>query len=62
MARSGLGVGAIRAVSVSGLGGCMVQASASLAVVSKWSVSLPDSVACVCESDRCCLSGLTAED
>lgn len=28
-----------------------VQASAFQAVVSKWSVSLPDSTACVCESE-----------
>jgi len=52
----------MRAVSVSAVGVGAVQASAFQTVVSKWSVSLPDSVACVCESDRCCLPGLTAAD
>lgn len=56
------GGGAMRAVSVSAVGVGAVQASAFQTVVSKWSVSLPDSVACVCESDRCCLPGLTAAD
>lgn len=47
---------------VLGMWGSAVQASVSQAVVSKWNVSLSDSVACVCESDRCCLPGLTAAD
>lgn len=58
----GLGVGGHEGLFLSWAWGAAVLASASQAVVSKWSVSLPDSVACVCESDRCCLPGLTAAD